>query len=1670
MDLFEQMFPGLLKEAGAFDAHSAEFIPAMRRGKLTYASPKEVDYEIMSPSHLYTEASNLSPMGSTMAGARLFMGSKYVNQALPLKDPEAALVQVLDDDTGKPLEQVIGSKVGLVKSPVHGTIKRVDKENVLIAGADGKEHNVELRNFYSHNRKTQTTDTPLVKEGDVVKPGQSLAHSNYVMPDGTLALSKNLRVAFMPGKGGGTFEDAITVSEGAAKKLTSNHMIGFDVDHKGGVVSDKSKFMQLFPNRYTKDQLDKIGENGMARKGVTLQTGDPIFLSLSPRVLRAEDRAKGNLHKILKKSFSDKSQTWEKSVPGVVADAVETRHGLSANISADFPLSQADKISSRAAAKGVIGSIVPDHKMFRDSDGNPIDILINPAALIGRKNPMMVFEAMLGKIAHKTGQKYVMPSFSTDSFHKFVSGELKKHGVSDTEDLFDPETGKKIPNVLTGIQAFYKLEHTADTKWSAIDEGGVDQNFQPTKPGGTSSAKRIGNLDVTALLSHGAVKNLYDIQNYRTGGDPDLWRAIRMGHPLPAPKVPFVYDKFINTLKGAGINTERKGSKIFIKALKAKDIDELVGQREVKNSETIDPSSGQPIPGGLMDQSLHGIDGKRWSYINLGEPVPNPILEEPLRKILGLTESEMRDILSNKGQINGNTGPKALIDALGSLDLDKEEQDLRSKIRNGSSTTRNSAVQKLNIISGIKKQGIGKEDFFMTKVPVLPAAYRPISMAGRMMLSADSNYLYKDLMTARDLHEKSKQDFGDQEAGNERLAVYDSLAAVMGLGDPLHPKLVQKGVKGFIRQLAGSGGPKTGSLLGKVIGHTVGTVGRGAIIPSDELDMDQIGVPEKMAWKMYSPFVMRRLVKHGMPSSQAALNVERKTDYAKRFLLEEMKARPVMYSRAPSLHRFNIMGAEPQIVTGDSIRISPLVVKPFTADFDGDEQVGKVLILRSLQKKCTNSKNHLTHPSLLCGSEDMFKDITLPHYNPTTHEVSVVDLEDFPRGEFTNRNENGKNGPIDFFSVPEDIMVLALDEKTNKPVWAQVAFYSKHYQRKIEIVNLLAGRQIITDDDPRAVYGMDPSRPEDGLIRCTPTEALNRKICVPYSPHAGAAVSQLPEISEITITDREDCIFKKLPLTRELGYLLGALCGDGWWDKKDYEYYHKRTDMFGSRNINMADLKGYNALSIKKILTDLFLKSGPLYHYSIETLKANNPSRYGDTVKHTFNFKHSELFAEFLSTHLGGEGDENTAGSGNKHLSGFMYQAPREFREGLLCGLVDTDGSCSVSHAKEKPQLLCAFSSTSLRLVRDVKFLASTLGINSTITWSKTTTAGNDSWILAFSSVDCKRHNIFVNLECPWKKEAFLTTPVRDDSPVLGKYDTVFIPHSLAKEFSRQLGSPQITSDLKKIGGAALEETLDKKAVYRNIWGGIARGAVSRNSAYRAIDQIRETYRRDGAIIEIALEVANKCRDSGKLDMKSAQQIRAGIVRVAPAGTPNYKLVKNVYSGLDRPIKTGKLPESTADRIIKFLAETERPQCYVDTPEFLEWSERFLENKSINWSPVDSVEKTGVLEDGYDLTVPGYETFMAADGVILSNTMNVHVPVSDDAVKEIKDRLMPSQNLLSIKGRDAHYTPSQEFVLGLYNTTAVDHKKPKTKFKSAEDVIAAYRRGDLNIDSQVDIG
>jgi len=514
---------------------------------------------------------------------------------------------------------------------------------------------------------------------------------------------------------------------------------------------------------------------------------------------------------------------------------------------------------------------------------------------------------------------------------------MDAHGVKDLETVTDPETGRGIKDVLVGNRFFMKLSHQAEDKLQGRGFGGYTQNEVPAK-GGPEGSKQVGLLLNNSLLSHGAYNVIGDIGTVRGQRNEDYWTAFMQGRTPPAPKVPFVYRKFVNQLRGAGINVVDDGPKTHIMAMTDKDIDRMAGDRVVTSGETVEFSKGmKPIEGGLFDlKTTGGIGGDRWAAIPLHEPMINPVMEDPVRRLLGLTKNAFEDVLAGREKLTeGGTGPSGIQQALAKINLDKAITQARQDIASGRKTKRDVAVRKLAYLKAAKKLGIHPADWVLTKVPVLPPMYRPVSaLAGsNMPLVADANYLYRELIEANN-NLKTMGDLVD-DVGDERLALYHAFKAVTGLGDPVHPKLQEKRVKGLLKHVFGSS-PKHGLVQRRLIGSAVDLVGRAVIAPNPDLDMDQVGIPEDRAWHVYRPFVARRLRRRGMRLTDALRQISDRTPLAREELLQEMSHRPVMIDRAPAWHKFGILGAWPKLVKGNTMQISPLVVKGFAADFDGD--------------------------------------------------------------------------------------------------------------------------------------------------------------------------------------------------------------------------------------------------------------------------------------------------------------------------------------------------------------------------------------------------------------------------------------------------------------------------------------------------------------------------------------------------------------------------------------------------------------------------------------------------------------------------------------------------------------------------------------------------------------
>jgi len=245
----------------------------------------KVDLVDIAPNQIASIAASLIPFLEHDDANRALMGSNMMRQAVPLLNPEAALVGTgVEDNVAR------DSRV-LINAEGDGTVESVDANEIVIRYLrDDKERLVSfeddikkytLTKFARTNQNTCVNLRPIVRKGDKVKKGQVLCEG-YATKDGSLALGRNLMVAFMPWKGY-NFEDAIVISEKVVKDdiFTSIHIEEFTLevrDTKRGV----EELTNDIPNVSAEATKD-LDENGLIRIGAEVTEGDILIGKITPK-------------------------------------------------------------------------------------------------------------------------------------------------------------------------------------------------------------------------------------------------------------------------------------------------------------------------------------------------------------------------------------------------------------------------------------------------------------------------------------------------------------------------------------------------------------------------------------------------------------------------------------------------------------------------------------------------------------------------------------------------------------------------------------------------------------------------------------------------------------------------------------------------------------------------------------------------------------------------------------------------------------------------------------------------------------------------------------------------------------------------------------------------------------------------------------------------------------------------------------------------------------------------------------------------------------------------------------------------------------------------------------------------------------------------------------------
>ena len=632
----------------------------IKNNQIQEVDDKEVDVEIPSFSRLVSTHANAIPLSSNAQSPRIFYGTRFLNQAMPISNPEAPLVQTIDPEDGESFEKKFGERMGARywRSDLGGTVKKVNNDSITVTDDQGKDHDIGLYNNFQFNRKTYITNKPQVQVGQRIEPNQLLASSNYTDDNGVMSMGQNARVAMLPYKGF-SMDDAIVVSESFAKRMSSQHNYQHDIQKDQETKFGKTHFTSIFPTKFTKTQLENLDDDGIVKPGTVLQKGDPIMLATRPKAISSNSEHLGKLGKIFKTVRQDASQVWDHDYPGIVTDSVNGKKTVKAFISADVPLQKGDKIiGQRVGQKDIVSKILPDEQMLRSMDGQPFDVLLNPLALPSRVNTSALYELALGKLAAKNGQPIKVSSYTNkgSSRLKEVFAELEKNGLSPTEEVFDPVSGRKLDKpVTTGMSYVYKLHHVVASKQSARGTGSYDQNEQPVKGGGDNAqAKRLGGLEVTDLLAKGGYETLREGSTLRGQQNQEYWRMLRQGYKPANPGTPFVFDKFRMLLNGAGMNAKHLGNgTLRLQPFTDKEL-EAKNPIEIKNGKMVNTSTLASIEDGLFDSRM--VAGNRWGKVTLDAPMPNPAFEKQICQMLGIKQADMRKIIAGEMTIEEAQG------------------------------------------------------------------------------------------------------------------------------------------------------------------------------------------------------------------------------------------------------------------------------------------------------------------------------------------------------------------------------------------------------------------------------------------------------------------------------------------------------------------------------------------------------------------------------------------------------------------------------------------------------------------------------------------------------------------------------------------------------------------------------------------------------------------------------------------------------------------------------------------------------------------------------------------------------------------------------------------------------------------------------------------------------
>ncbi len=301
-------------------------------------------------------------------------------------------------------------------------------------------------------------------------------------------------------------------------------------------------------------------------------------------------------------------------------------------------------------------------------------------------------------------------------------------------------------------------------------------------------------------------------------------------------------------------------------------------------------------------------------------------------------------------------GAEAIYEIFKKVDLERLRKDAEESLVKASSVERAKIQRRLGLIKSMIASKIRPEWMFLTTIPVIPPALRPmVALEGGRHATSDVNDLYRRVINRNNRLKKLKEiNAPDVILRNEKRILQEAVDALIDNSIRHQTQAaMSQAQKRTLRSLADALKSKQGLFRQNLLGKRVDYSGRSVIVVGPDLKLSQCGLPKHMALELFRPFVISKLLEKELAYNIRGANrlIDDGVPEVWAILEEVTKDKYVLLNRAPTLHRLGIQAFKPVLIEGNAIQVHPLVCKAFNADFDGDQMAVHVPLSKEAQKE-----------------------------------------------------------------------------------------------------------------------------------------------------------------------------------------------------------------------------------------------------------------------------------------------------------------------------------------------------------------------------------------------------------------------------------------------------------------------------------------------------------------------------------------------------------------------------------------------------------------------------------------------------------------------------------------------------------------------------------------------